>query len=456
MTTSPPLVRVRACKQQNSIFSHSERSASHDDTRPRTVHHPPIDRAMRACASNATNDASTSSSISLRRRSRPFASSTASFVHRVTAAGRSVVVVASNGAADADTGGFVPRRRPRRRNDDADAPTRPPKPVDDERSRRRRSAELDASASSVLRRAYASQDELSQARDAVRQRERAAKAASKAAFEKRVEACARVVVVEGGADVRAVRGKAGADHASAKVLAVRHKGAFKRPQNGDMDVKKERLDEIERLSTKYDAPIVVLFDCDTAGRQLRNAFLRRFPDALHAFIGTRASSAKEDGKWHAAGNVGVEHAEGDDITHAIESARRADPDRRVFTRTKLVDWGLVADESSGDDSAWREYGGVVNRRRLVGEYLGVGDCDGRQLLRQMNLYFTEEEVRQALDSLPGRGEAVPEKMTDGRADRRRGRKSSGGGGDEIDDDFTALGFDPMAYIPPGQAPPGFE
>ena len=304
----------------------------------------------------------------------------------------------------------------------------------------------------MLRRAYASEDELFQARDAVRQRERAAKAASKAAFEKRVEACARVVVVEGGADVRAVRGKAGADHASAKVLAVRHKGAFKRPQNGEMDVKRERLDEIERLSVKYDAPIVVLFDCDTAGRQLRNAFLRRFPDALHAFIGTRASSAKEDGKWHAVGNVGVEHAEGDDITHAIESARRADPDRRVFTRTELVDWGLVADESSGDDSAWREYGGVVNRRRLVGEYLGVGDCDGRQLLRQMNLYFTEDEVRAALDSLPGRGEAVPEKMTDGRADRRR-RKSSGV---DADDDFAALGFDPMAYIPPGQAPPGFE
>ena len=377
----------------------------------------------------------------------------------MTAAGWSVVVVASNG--DADTGGFVPRRRqPRRRNRDvADAPTHRPKPVDDddddeEESRRRQSDELNApsTSASMLRRAYASEDELFQARDAVRQRERAAKAASKAAFEKRVEACERVVVVEGGADVRAVRGKAGADHASAKVLAVRHKGAFKRPQNGEMDVKRERLDEIERLSVKYDAPIVVLFDCDTAGRQLRNAFLRRFPDALHAFIGTRASSAKEDGKWHAVGNVGVEHAEGDDITHAIESARRADPDRRVFTRTELVDWGLVADESSGDDSAWREYGGVVNRRRLVGEYLGVGDCDGRQLLRQMNLYFTEDEVRQALDSLPGRGEAVPEKMTDGRADRRR-RKSSGV---DADDDFAALGFDPMAYIPPGQAPPGFE
>lgn len=408
---------------------------------------------MRACGSTAMNLASTSSFIERGgrpRRSRASAPFARVGVQSLTAAGRSVVVPSS---ADADAGGFVPRRRPRRRNvgADNDAPSGRPV-VDDGREEdeaRLQSAEL---SSSPLRRAYESDDELLRARDAVRQRERAAKAASKAAFEKRVEACERVIVVEGGADVRAVRGKAGADHASAKVLAVRHKGAFKRPQNGEMDVKKDRLDEIERLSTKYDAPIVVLFDCDTAGRQLRNAFLRRFPDALHAFIGTRASSAKEDGKWHAAGNVGVEHAEGDDITRAIEAARRADPDRSVFTRAELVDWGLVADETS-DDSTWREYGGVVNRRRLVGEYLGVGDCDGRQLLRQMNLYFTEDEVREALDSLPRRGEAVPDKMTDGRADRRRRtqRKSN-----HVDDDFAALGFDPMAYIPPGQAPPGFE
>ena len=91
----------------------------------------------------------------------------------------------------------------------------------------------------------------------------------------------------------------------------------------------------------------------------------------------------------------------------------------------------------------------MQRRRLVGEYLGVGDCDGRQLLRQMNLFFTEDEAREAIEALPKRGEPVPPKMTDGRADRARA------GARDLDD-FTALGFDPTAYVPPGRAPRGFE
>ena len=225
-----------------------------------------------------------------------------------------------------------------------------------------------------------------------------------------------------------------------------------------MDVKSERMDEIERLSVKYAAPIVVLFDADSAGRQLRNAFLKRFPLAEHAFMGAHKSSAKVDGTWHAVGNVGVEHAEGEDILQAITRARVACVDRHEFTRESLATWGLVAEDANAD--VWAPFGGVVNRRRLVGEYLGVGDCDARQLLRQMNLFFTADEVREALDALPGRGEPIPPKMTDGFADRARRRDKDDNQDDDNDDDYkafkSALGFDPMAYTPPGQAPPGFE
>jgi len=62
-------------------------------------------------------------------------------------------------------------------------------------------------------------------------------------------------------------------------------------------------------------------------------------------------------------------------------------------------------------------------------------------------------VRDALDALPARGEPIPPKMTDGRADRGY---ASPGNDENDDDDFRALGFDPMAYVPPGQALPGFE
>ena len=142
--------------------------------------------------------------------------------------------------------------------------------------------------------------------------------------------------------------------------------------------------------------------------------------------------------------MGVEHG-GRGHSAAIARARGADPERRAFTRADLGQWGLWR-TTVGDD-VWAAFGGVVARRRLVGERLGVGDCDGRQLLRQLNLFFTEDEVRRALEALPARGEPIPPKMTDGRADR--GYTAPGD-----DDDFRALGFDPMAYVPPGQAPDG--
>ena len=49
--------------------------------------------------------------------------------------------------------------------------------------------------------------------------------------------------------------------------------------------------------------------------------------------------------------------------------------------------------------------------------------------------------------MPGEGEAVPRKMTDGRADRMVAKPN----GDDDEEEF-----DLYAYYPPGVAPPGFE
>ena len=43
-------------------------------------------------------------------------------------------------------------------------------------------------------------------------------------------------------------------------------------------------------------------------------------------------------------------------------------------------------------------GSVTARRRLVCAHLGLGDCDGKQLARQLNRYcFSHEEVEVALE-----------------------------------------------------------
>ena len=199
--------------------------------------------------------------------------------------------------------------------------------------------------------------------------------------------------------------------------------------------------------------VVVLTDSDVAGRQMRGVVVREVPSALHAFLGTHLSSAKTDTATHKAGNVGVEHASVEDIRTAVAQARpaasaggSAGVSRREFDRDDLEKWGLCGPPVGAPDPKWSAFGGVTERRRLVGEYLGVGDCDAKQLVRQLNLFFTREEADAAIEALPKEGQAMPEKMTDGGADRK---------GTAVNEDDEE-DFDLYTYYPPGVAPPGFE
>jgi hypothetical protein len=186
---------------------------------------------------------------------------------------------------------------------------------------------------------------------------------------------------------------------------------------------------------------------------MRGVVVREVPSALHAFLGTHLSSAKTDTATHKAGNVGVEHASIEDIRTAVAQARpaasaggSAGVSRREFDRADLEKWGLCGPPVGAPDPKWSAFGGVTERRRLVGEYLGVGDCDAKQLVRQLNLFFTREEADAAIEAVPKEGQAMPEKMTDGGADR----KGTAVNGDDGED------FDLYTYYPPGVAPPGFE
>ena len=200
--------------------------------------------------------------------------------------------------------------------------------------------------------------------------------------------------------------------------------------------------------------VVVLTDCDVAGRQLRSRVVLEVPTALHAFLGAHESSAAADTKWHAAGNVGVEHASVGAIRGAVRRARRAHSDggshgvsRNQFTRDDLTKHGLCGPDDASPDPVWRVLGGVATRRRLVGEYLGIGDCDAKQLVRQLNLFFEVCEFEDAIDALPKKGDDIPRKMTDGGAARFAGEHETANDNSQVDI---------YAYVPPGQAPLGFK
>lgn len=255
-----------------------------------------------------------------------------------------------------------------------------------------------------------------------------------------------LIVVEGSNDQRAVE-RAVAPRRGCRIL----KGSYDAAA-GHYDVPDVVIAKLAAAANDG-ARVVVLTDSDVAGRQMRGVVVREVPSALHAFLGTHLSSAKTDTATHKAGNVGVEHASVKDICTAVAQARpaasaggSAGVSRREFDRADLEKWGLCGPPVGAPDPKWSAFGGVTERRRLVGEYLGVGDCDAKQLVRQLNLFFTREEADAAIEALPKEGQAMPEKMTDGGADR----KGTAVNGDDEED------FDLYTYYPPGVAPPGFE
>ena len=255
-----------------------------------------------------------------------------------------------------------------------------------------------------------------------------------------------LIVVEGSNDQRAVE-RAVAPRRGCRIL----KGSYDAAA-GHYDVPDVVIAKLAAAANDG-ARVVVLTDSDVAGRQMRGVVVREVPSALHAFLGTHLSSAKTDTATHKAGNVGVEHASVKDIRTAVAQARpaasaggSAGVSRREFDRADLEKWGLCGPPVGAPDPKWSAFGGVTERRRLVGEHLGVGDCDAKQLVRQLNLFFTREEADAAIEALPKEGQAMPEKMTDGGADR----KGTAVNEDEGED------FDLYTYYPPGVAPPGFE
>jgi 5S rRNA maturation endonuclease (ribonuclease M5) len=186
---------------------------------------------------------------------------------------------------------------------------------------------------------------------------------------------ARLVVVEGASDkhalLRAVDAEAfvlrSATRAGAAAAAVRAAA--------------------ERASP---FPPVLLLDPDVAGRQARAALDAGLGGwCAHAFVPADAALGAAASGRHAAGNVGVEHAAPAALRAALDAARPGDAARRAFARAELQAARLVA-EGAG------EAGGVARRRHLVAARLGLGACNGKQLLACLNRYFSRAEFEAAL------------------------------------------------------------
>lgn len=159
--------------------------------------------------------------------------------------------------------------------------------------------------------------------------------------------------------------------------------------------------------------VLLLLDPDVAGRQARNILTAALPEVWHAFVPAPVALAAEAVGFKEAGNVGVEHATPGTLRRVLSRRRRSEPGRKEFSREELQELGLIAVVQEkvsflGGATAATfgclpsflslQSGKVTQRRSLVCDCLGLGACDGKQLLRQLNSYgFGRDDLDAALE-----------------------------------------------------------
>ena len=281
-----------------------------------------------------------------------------------------------------------------------------------------------------------------------------------------------IVVVEGINDAKRVR----------KALNVSHPNAVFAMRGSYFDAKANRwkiqanvvktvernagwlLVRKEREETKKEAEVVVFTDPDVAGRQYRQNFIQYLPRAKHAFVSRYRARCKKKTRWHEVNDCGVEFATDGAIRVAVKEARAP---RIVNSKgtSDVVEWmtmreierrGLkgaaaAAEKEEEKETTASSTVGVSSKRlrHVLGNVLGIGECDARQLQRQLNMFFSSEEFEVAM-------ETALELIESGKADEYDFSSSSSSSSEDERDEEEDFGFDPNAYVPPGQAPPGFD
>ena len=172
-----------------------------------------------------------------------------------------------------------------------------------------------------------------------------------------------IIVVEGRDDVTAV--KAAVD---AEVIAVSGFG-----------INKNTIDKIKEAQKRKG--VIILTDPDFAGEKIRRIISKRVEGVKHAYI-SREEGTKD-------GDIGVENASPESIREALSKAKAVIEEKReVFTANHLVYYKLVGDTKAKE------------RRHLLGKILGVGYCNGSQMVKRLNNFnIKEEEFVKAMDKI---------------------------------------------------------
>lgn len=172
-----------------------------------------------------------------------------------------------------------------------------------------------------------------------------------------------VIVVEGRDDITAVKRAL-----DVEVIAT-----------GGFAYSRKHLDTIKKIAERNG--VIILTDPDYAGEQIRKDLSKHIKNCKHAFL--------PQGKALKGEDIGVENASPEDIREAVRKARPISVDRKdLYSKEELLVLGLIG----GKDS--RE------RREMIGDILGIGYTNGKQLLNRLNNFgISRKEFEDAVERI---------------------------------------------------------
>lgn len=142
------------------------------------------------------------------------------------------------------------------------------------------------------------------------------------------------------------------------------------------------LADIEQLKKLQQTRGLIIFtDPDFNGERLRKMISQAIPGVKHAFIRRDQGIPTE-----AHGSLGVEHASQKTILHALSSLyTEEEVGSPLFSRRDMVQADLVSGPAAR------------RRRERLGQLLGIGYGNGKQMLKRLNLFrVTRDQFDQAI------------------------------------------------------------
>lgn len=181
-----------------------------------------------------------------------------------------------------------------------------------------------------------------------------------------MEKIKEVIVVEGKDDTKQIAKAVNADTYETNGSALNH---------GDL----KRLAKLQQTRG-----LIVFTDPDFNGERLRKIIGSHIPGVKHAFI------RRDQGVPNQAhGSLGVEHASPAVIREALKDVytQQVAPQPR-WKISDLRQFGLVGETDSR------------KRREQLGNLLGIGYGNAKQLVRRLNMFeITTEDLKQAVNKL---------------------------------------------------------